>query len=107
MNSLVAIVQSVRRDEAANRNRLDHLVRVIPRMEVKLDSVLELLGVIISDQEHLDADVAALVEAAKAIGAEIEALKSQPAAAAIDFTGLDSVVASFQGLVDSPAAPTE
>jgi len=73
----------------------------------KLNQILKLLGVIISNQEHLDADVSALLAAAAAISDEIAALKSQPAAAAVDFTGLDSVVGTFQGLVPAPAAPVD
>lgn len=104
MDSLADLARHVRGTES--RDRLESLaLRVVPRIELKLDDVLDLLGVIISDQEHLDADVAALVEAAKAIGAEIEALKAQAAAAAVDFTGLDNVLAAFQGLVEPPAAP--
>jgi len=74
-------------------------------VQEKLNRILDLLGVIISDQEHLDADVSALVAAAAAISDEISALKAQPAAASVDFTGLDRVVGTFQGLVPAPAAP--
>lgn len=71
-------------------------------------TILNRLGVIISNQEHLNADVAALVAAAVAISDEIAALKAQPAAETLDFTGLDNVVATFQGLVPAPAeAPAE
>ena len=72
-------------------------------LDEKLDRVLSLLGVIMSDQEHLNADVAALVAAAASIADEIAALKAQPAAAALDFTNLDGVVSTFQGLVPAPA----
>ena len=68
----------------------------------KLDYIIDLEGVIISIQEQLDADVAALAAAQVAIADEIAALKVQPAAESVDFTGLDAAVAAFQGLVPAP-----
>jgi chromosome segregation ATPase len=55
------------------------------------------------DQNHLDADVQALVSGLDAVEAEIAALKNQPAADALDFTGVDAVVARLQA--DVPPAP--
>lgn len=106
--SLANIARSVE-EEKAPLVHLDHIVhRVLPRLEAKLDAALEFLGVIISDQEHLDADVAALVDATVKIGAEIAALKAQPAAEALDFSGLDSAVAAVSGLVPAPVeAPVD
>lgn len=76
-------------------------------LELRLTNIEHYMEVIISNQEHLDADVAALTAAATAIADEIAALKAQPAAEALDFSGLDNVVATFQGLVPpaDPAAP--
>jgi hypothetical protein len=68
--------------------------------------VLEELAVTeISDQQHLDTDVTAIVTATGLIAAEISALKAQPAAAALNFTGLDSAMSSLQQLAPQPAAP--
>jgi hypothetical protein len=57
---------------------------------------------IMSEQSHIDADVqsieaqvTAIGTAVTAVAAEIAALKTQPPAAAIDFTGLDKAVADL------------
>lgn len=82
-------------------------LRSIDPVEQKFNTILDTLGVIISNQEHLDADVAALTAAAAAISSEIAALKAQPSAESLDFTGLDNVVETLQGLVPAPAAPAD
>lgn len=56
-----------------------------------------------SDQQHLDADVAAESASLDAVEAEVAALKAQPAAQALDFSKLDSVVSRLKG--DEPAPP--
>lgn len=59
------------------------------------------LGEIMSDQSHLDADVAALGGVLSDIEAEVAALKA--ANPAVDFTALDALVASAQA--NDPGAP--
>lgn len=75
-----------------NRRTIAHHTRTIRR--------------IMSDQEHLDADVAALTTATDAIAAEVEALKAaQSSGTPLDFTALDALVATIQGEVPvTPAA---
>jgi archaellum component FlaC len=74
------------------------------RIEHKLDHALTTLGELMTDQEHLDADVAALTTAVAVIAQEIADLKSQPGAGSLDFTGLDAAVAAVAGLEPPPAA---
>lgn len=79
--------------------------------EKHLVEIIELLGVIINDQEHLNADVAAL---AAVLSAVTDDLKNQNAAAGkpLDFSGLDSLVSQFQAALTpataaAPAPPAE
>lgn len=72
----------------------------------KLNLLLEGLLILMADQDKLDADVAALTAATTAVSTniaalndEITALKNQPAAAALNFDGLDAAVAAVAGLV--------
>lgn len=64
-----------------------------------------------SNQEHLDADVQALLTGITEIEAEIEALKTQ-APESLDFTALDAAVARITSdatptpPVEPPVAPT-
>lgn len=79
-------------------NRLNRIERLLVR-------VLQEQGIIVTDQEHLDADVAQLATAVGVIAQEISDLKNQPGAGALDFTGLDAAVASVAGLEPAPAEP--
>lgn len=79
----------------------------LARVEHKLDLVIEQNGKIMTDQQHLDADVAELGTALTNISDEIVALKNQPGAPALDFTALDAAVAQAQGLAPAPAAPAD
>lgn len=69
----------------------------------KLDYIIERLDNLVSDQDRLNEDVAAIVSAVGAIATEIADLKNQPAAPGLDFTGLDAAVAAVQGLAPAPA----
>ena len=69
----------------------------------QLDRIERKLEVIMADQDILNEYVARLVTAVGAIKAEIDALKAQPAAVAVDFSGLDAAVSSVEGL--EPPAP--
>lgn len=69
----------------------------------KLDYIIERLDELVSDQDKLNEDVSAIVSAVGAIATEIDALKNQPAAPSLDFTGLDAAVAAVQGLAPAPA----
>lgn len=70
------------------------------RLEKKIDALLKLEGIILTDQDHLNSDVAVLSAAFTTIIADLQA---QPAAAALDFTAADALVAQVQAAV--PAAP--
>ena len=108
--SLAAIVRYARGAGSLTMNeraRWEYAYRALPRIEWKLDAVLDYLGVILSDQEHLDTEVASLVSATQGISDEIAALKAQPAAAQLDFTNLDAAVAAVQGLVPAPVVPAD
>lgn len=48
---------------------------------------------IMSDQERLNAGIAAIITGLAAIESEIDTLKVQPGAGALDFSGLDALVA--------------
>ena len=56
-----------------------------------------------TDQAQLDAAVQALTDGLTNIEAEIAGLKSQPAAASLNFTALDAVVARLK--TDETVAP--
>jgi hypothetical protein len=78
------------------------IIRRLARIERALGIVIEKEDQIMTDQEHLDADVAAveavvtdLATATVNIQAELDALKT--AHPAVDFTGLDAAVASLAG----------
>ena len=58
---------------------------------------------IMTDQAQLDAAVQALTDGLTNIEAEIAGLKSQPAAASLNFTALDAVVARLK--TDETVAP--
>lgn len=80
-------------------NRTDRLERRIRRIE-------QTIGAIVTDQEHLDAEVADIVADTSAIQAEIEALKAAAAASQpLDFTALDSAVAALGQVAAPPASP--
>lgn len=68
------------------------------QLERKIDHVLNLQGVIISDQDHLNSVVTALSADFAAIIADLQA---QPGAAALDFTAADALVASSDATVAS------
>lgn len=61
------------------------------------------LEAIMTSQENVTADVAALNDGLAQIEAEVASLKAQPAAAQLDLSGLDAVVSRVKG--DVPAAP--
>ena len=63
------------------------------------------LSRIMSDQDTLNAFVARIGDAVTSIKAEIDGLKNQPGSAGLDFTALDTAVASVEGLEPAPAAP--
>jgi len=69
----------------------------------QLDRIERKLEIIMSDQDILNEYVVRLGTAVNAIKAEIDALKSQPAAVAVDFSGLDAAVSSVESL--EPPAP--
>jgi hypothetical protein len=73
------------------------------KLQTVLERVLKQGEQILTDQEKLDADVAALGAGLDAVEAEIAELKAQPAAAALDFTALDAAVARVQN--DAPVTP--
>ena len=89
---------------------------VVPRSWAKqvsrdLAAIKGALGIVIeneehimTDQDHLDADVQALTTGLDAIEAQIAALKAQPGGTALDFTALDAVVARVKGDATPPAA---
>lgn len=92
------------------------IVRSLHRIEAALAVINQKENQIMTDQEHLDADVAAvqavvtdLAAATQNIADEIAALKA--ANPAVDFTGLDAAVASLQGAqagvdaLETPPAP--
>ena len=56
-----------------------------------------------TDQAQLDAAVQALTDGLTNIEAEIAGLKSQPAAASLNFTALDAVVARLKTDETAPA----
>ena len=64
-------------------------------IEAKVDKLM-------SEQAELNTDVANLVAAVAAVSAEIDALKA--ANPAIDFTGLETAIASVQALAPAPPA---
>jgi hypothetical protein len=76
-------------------------------LETKIDNLTKMIGELMTDQEHLDSDAAAILTALQSIVAEIAALKAQPAAAALDFTNLDAAVASVQSTPDAPVTPPD
>jgi small-conductance mechanosensitive channel len=82
----------------------DALDKRISRLEDKTEAlqalVIQLIKVgrqILTDQEQLDADVAALSSVFDDIEAEIQKLKDKPAAVAIDFSKLEAIVARGKG----------
>lgn len=82
------------------------LTAALLRLEKKINLILDLEGVIITDQDHLNTDVASLTAS---FGAIIDALKQQPGAAALDFTAADALVQTVAAAVPvapvAPAAP--
>ncbi len=60
---------------------------------------------IMADQDKLDTDVKALLAGLGNVEKEVAALKAQPAAPSLDFTGLDAAVARLQTDAPAPAAP--
>lgn len=73
----------------------------------KLDKIIRKVDAMTDNQAHLDADVAAILDAVSAIESEIATLKAQPEAENIDFTGLDAAVARIQGDVPAESAPVD
>ncbi len=89
-----------------HRNRITSFLRSTPREDPAPIPrwgvlVLEALGAILSDQEILDADVAALVTISTDLESEIASLKA--VAPGLNFDGLHAVVARLRG--DAPTAP--
>ena len=89
----------------ANMNTLEALWHFATYIYQQFSTLNERITTIMTSQEKLDADVAALNTALGAISDEIANLKAQPAAAAVDFTGLDAAVNTAQGMVPAPATP--
>lgn len=58
---------------------------------------------ILSNQDEINARVTRISAAVSVIAQEIADLKAQPAAEALDFSGLDAAIASVEAL--EPAAP--
>lgn len=83
---------------------LAYLFRPVTR---RLDAIDRHLGVIMSNQEQLDANVAKLNAAVSEIRVEIDNLKAQPGAEVLDFSGLDDVTAKLTaiGAEDDEPAP--
>lgn len=72
-------------DEKAWRRRTDRILRLIVRL-------------IMADQDKLNALSTQLATIGTDLAAEIDALKNQPGAAALDFSGIDAQVATLQAL---------
>jgi hypothetical protein len=85
---------------AAIRELTVRLAVALPRLEVKSNITHDLLGVLITDQDHLNTDIQSLATDFAAI---IQALKDTPPATPLDFTAADALVASVHAAV--PAAP--
>ncbi len=66
---------------------------------------LNAIGHLMAQQDDLTTDVTALNDGLAQIEAEVTALKAQPAAARLDLSGLDAVVARVKGDLPAPAAP--
>ncbi len=60
---------------------------------------------IMADQDKLDTDVKALLAGLGNVEVEIAALKAQPAATSLNFTGLDAAVARLQADAPAPTLP--
>ncbi len=69
--------------------------------------ILNAIGHVMTSQENLNTDVSALSDGIAAIESEVASLKAQPAAAQLDLSGLDKVVARVRGDVPAPAAPAQ
>jgi hypothetical protein len=72
-------------------------------LDVRLTRMENAMSEVQSDQQHLDADVAAEGASIDAIEAEIANLKNQPAGTPLDFTALDATVARLKGDEPAPA----
>lgn len=91
------------------REAVTALTRVVQNGSLELQqavteaftSIHNTLGEIMSEQSHLDADVATLTAFVTDIEAEVAALKA--ANPAVDFTALDALVATAQA--NDPGAP--
>jgi aryl carrier-like protein len=90
------LVVTIEVDDGPILDRLD-------RIEKLLHTVIKKENKLMTDQEHLDADVQALGAGLDEIVAEIDALKAQHPA--VDFTALDAVVARVQGVAADNAPP--
>lgn len=89
----------------AIQHTLQHLVAEVAAVKCDQRAILMREGKIMSDQEHLDADVQALGAGITVVADEITSLKNQPGAPAMDFTGLDAAVAQLQGLAPATTDP--
>jgi hypothetical protein len=76
----------------------DHILHHLHRIEAQMTEFA-------NDQAHLDADVASLGQVTASIETEIANLKNQPAAAGLDFTGLDAALGTLQGVAPSAPSP--
>jgi hypothetical protein len=80
----------------------DHL----NRLHQSLRDLHQKADQLMSDQSHLDTDVQTLTSYFGSIEDEIASLKGQPGAAALDFTGLDALVATVKAAVPAPTTDT-
>jgi hypothetical protein len=78
---------------------LAEIMSAIAALTKKVDKLM-------SEQSHLDADVAALTAAISAVQTELANLKAQPTQPPLDFTALDAAVGNLQGLAPA-AAPAD
>jgi hypothetical protein len=88
--------------------RRPSLAAQLSRLEATLEEVYHQitrrLDRIVTNQEHLDADISGLKTAMATVIAE---LKAQPGAGALDFTAADQLLADTQAeaATDAPPAP--
>lgn len=89
-------------DWLAVPRQLAHILRQLDTQHRMLQRQAKKMEHLMSNQEHLDADVAAIGPQLQEV---IDALKAQPGAEALDFTGLDTVVQQISDAVpDAPPA---
>jgi len=84
---------------------LRHFTRLLVHIVERIEDLEQRMNTMSENQTRIDTDVAALQSGLAGIVAEIDALKAQPGAAALDFTALDAVTANITA-VSAPTPPT-